>query len=238
MRSVASTAAFSTPPPAAFSTPPPTAFSASPPRGLLRASTPGLLRVLWADPVSARDVAYPSYCQKIAKNYRKERWSAILADVLDMSLECARQLKRIDDEILFSLELITEGPPGPHTLAKMNGAGSRTGHSRSGGRRAAVAAPLERRKAIQANVTQIIQVRASSQFAHSFARPLPGRATLTVRRMYACAPHQMRVPPPTEPAAAAAGLAIDMDQLNAFGTTLPHTRVSLYTRPTLALIPP
>ena len=51
-----------------------------------------------------------SYCQKIAKNYRKERWSAILADVLDMSLECARQLKRVDDEILFSLELITEGP--------------------------------------------------------------------------------------------------------------------------------
>ena len=133
MRSVASTAAFSTPPPAAFSTPPPTAFSASPPRGLLRASTPGLLRVLWADPVSARDVAYPSYCQKIAKNYRKERWSAILADVLDMSLECARQLKRIDDEILFSLELITEGPTGPHTLAEMNGAGSRTGNLRSGG---------------------------------------------------------------------------------------------------------
>ena len=102
-----------------------------------------------------------------------------------------------------------------------------------------MAAPLERRKAIQANVTQIIQVRASSQFARPSARPLHGRATLTAcRHACLCSPLQMRVPPPTEPAAAAAGLAIDMDQLNAFGTTLPHTRVSLYTRPTLALIPP
>ena len=54
-------------------------------------------------------VPAPSYCQKIAKNYRKERWSAILADVLDMSLQCAQQLRRVDDEIVFSLELISEG---------------------------------------------------------------------------------------------------------------------------------
>jgi len=51
------------------------------------------------------------YCTKIAKNYRKERWSAILADVLDMSLQCARKLERTDDEIALSLEFISEGAP-------------------------------------------------------------------------------------------------------------------------------
>jgi hypothetical protein len=49
------------------------------------------------------------YCQKIAKSYRRERWSALLADVLTLSLTCADRLGRGAERAAFALELLSDG---------------------------------------------------------------------------------------------------------------------------------
>jgi len=100
------------------------------------------------------------YCTKIAKNYRKERWSAILADVLDMSLQCARKLDLTDDEIALSLEFISEGAPYGRRYAVM----LKRAHAADRVVRctslvfAAVAAPADHRQAIQGAVLDMILV--------------------------------------------------------------------------------